>query len=52
MAMNFYNLNSVAELEAKIEELKFFREGRRASIPDEIKRLQSKGGADQPFLQT
>ena len=46
MAMNFLEFEQpIAELEAKIEELKFLGSDASANISDEIKRLQSKSRA-------
>jgi acetyl-CoA carboxylase carboxyl transferase subunit alpha len=46
MAMNFLEFEQpIAELEAKIEELKFLGHDQSANITDEIKRLQSKSRA-------
>ena len=46
MAMNFLEFEQpIAELEAKIEELKFLGSDASANITDEIKRLQSKSRA-------
>jgi acetyl-CoA carboxylase carboxyl transferase subunit alpha len=46
MAMNFLEFEQpIAELEAKIEELKFLGQDSSANITDEIKRLQSKSRA-------
>ena len=43
MAMNFLDFEKpIAELEAKIEELKFLSDGNSENIPQEIKRLQDK----------
>lgn len=46
MAMNFLEFEQpIAELEAKIEELKFLGDGANANISQEIKRLQDKSKA-------
>src|ERR1700688_3322769 len=46
MAMNFLEFEQpIAELEAKIEELKFLGDGKSDNIDQEIKRLQSKSRA-------
>src|ERR1700760_2727598 len=46
MAMNFLEFEQpIAELEAKIEELKFLGNDASANISDEIKRLQTKSKA-------
>src|SRR5712672_1837318 len=46
MAMNFLEFEQpIAELEAKIEELKFLGKDQSVNISDEIKRLQSKSRA-------
>src|SRR6202795_5124300 len=46
MAMNFLEFEQpIAELEAKIEELKFLGQDQSVNITEEIKRLQSKSRA-------
>ena len=46
MAMNFLEFEQpIAELEAKIEELKFLGQDSSVNITEEIKRLQSKSRA-------